>query len=224
MRYYPVNLDVKGKKCLVVGAGAVASRKIATLLECGALVTAVSPGVGGAVADLESRGLISMHRREYEKGDLAGVFLVVCATDDEEVNRAVARDAEAAGVLHNIADRPELCDFVLPAVVERKDLVIAVSTAGKSPAFAKRLKKDIEERFGPEYGDFLDLMGEVRKKLLAEAHAPEAHKGLFEALIDGGLLDDVRSRDAEAADRVLSGVLGGGFSARGLMPGLFPPP
>ena len=221
MRYYPVNLDVFGRKCLVVGAGAVASRKIATLLECGAKVTVVSLGSCPAVDEMAGKGEIVLFRRAYEHDDLSGAFLVVCATDNEDTNRRVAADAEEAGVLHNIADRPELCSFVLPALVRRKDLVIAVSTAGKSPAFAKRMRKELEEKFGAEYGDFLDLMGAVRKVLLAEAHAPEEHKGLFERLIDENLMDAVRRKDRECANAVLEKVLGPGFDSCSLCPEIF---
>jgi precorrin-2 dehydrogenase/sirohydrochlorin ferrochelatase len=145
------------------------------------------------------------------------MFLVIGATDDGALNRRIHADASERNMLCNIADRPEVCNFILPAVVRRGNLMIAVSTSGRSPAFAKKLRKDLEMRFGPEYGAFLDLMGAVRAKLLKEAHAPEAHKPLFEALIGRDLLGMIKAGDAAAIDQVLEDVLGPGFQYDDLM-------
>jgi precorrin-2 dehydrogenase/sirohydrochlorin ferrochelatase len=140
------------------------------------------------------------------------MFLVMGATDDEALNERIHRDAEARGMLCNIADRPAACNFILPAVIRRGDLVVAVSTSGRSPAFARRLRIQLENQFGPEYGDLLELMGAVRKRLLAAEHAPEAHKPLFEALIDGGLLEMLREKNRHQIDALLLRVLGPDFS------------
>ena len=218
MQYYPINLDIRGRNCLVVGGGRVGARKVRTLAQCGALVTVVSPEVAPQLTALVDGETVELKKRPYRSSDLDGMFLVIGATDDEDLNRRIHADAESRGILCNIADRPEICNFILPAIVTRGDFTMAISTAGKSPAFAKHIRKELENRFGPEYGELLDLMGAVRRRLLAQAHAPEEHKPLFEALIDGGLLDLVKARDADRIDRLLESVLGPGYRYRELMP------
>ncbi len=217
MQYYPVNLDVKDRKCLVVGGGRVGARKVATLLECGADVTLVSPEAVQKITKLDAEGKIVWIRRRYESSDLSGMFLVIGATDNEGLNGKVHSDSQEQGVLCNIADRPKLCNFILPAIVDRGDLVIAVSTSGKSPAFAKRLRKDLEKCFGMEYAGFLRLMGAVREKLLSKEHAPEEHKGLFEQLIEAGLVEMIKEGEIQQIDELLSKVLGKGYKFDELM-------
>lgn len=218
MRYYPVNLDIRGRRCLVVGGGRVGARKVGTLIQCGAVVTVVSPAIVPALSELAGSKTICVKRRPYQADDMEDMFLVIGATDDEALNRRIHADAEARGLLCNIADRPEICNFTLPAIVRRGDFMMAISTAGKSPAFAKHVRKQLETQFGPEYGTLLDLMGAIRAKLLAEAHEPEAHKPLFEALIAGDLLDLVKADDVARIDRLLDRVLGPGYRHAQLMP------
>jgi precorrin-2 dehydrogenase/sirohydrochlorin ferrochelatase len=217
MRYYPVNLDIRNRPCLVVGGGAVGARKVATLVECQAVVTVVSPETVPALARMADRKCIVLKRRAYRASDMSGMFLVIGATDDEALNRRINADAEQQGLLCNIADRPQICNFILPAVVRRGDFVMAISTAGKSPAFAKHVRQRLESEFGPEYGDLLDLMGAIRTRLLAQAHAPEAHKPLFERLIDADLLTLVKDVDTDRIDRLLESVLGPGYQYDQLM-------
>ncbi|WP_157067423.1 precorrin-2 dehydrogenase/sirohydrochlorin ferrochelatase family protein [Desulfosarcina cetonica] len=176
MRYYPINLDIQGRPCLVVGGGRVGARKVKTLLQCGGAVTVVSPEATAGLATLAADGQIVLKQRSYRSSDMEGQFLVIGATDDEALNRRIHADAERFHILCNIADRPAICNFTLPAIVRRGDFMMAVSTAGKSPAFAKHIRQRLESEFGPEYGTLLELMGAIRTKLLAEAHAPEAHK------------------------------------------------
>lgn len=217
MRYYPVNLDIQGRPCLVVGGGRVGARKVDTLLRCGAIVTVVSPEVTPSLDRLAEEGAIVLERREYRSSDIEGRFLIIGATDDEGLNRQIHADAERLNLLCNIADRPEICNFILPAIVRRGDFMMAISTAGKSPAFAKHMRQRLEAQFGPEYGKLLDLMGAVRQKLLAEAHEPEAHKPLFERLIDGDLLELVKTGEKHRIDRLLEEVLGPGYRYDQLM-------
>jgi precorrin-2 dehydrogenase/sirohydrochlorin ferrochelatase len=217
MRYFPVSLDIRGRRCLVVGGGGVGTRKVASLLACGAAVTVVSPETTETVDRLSREGRVRLERRAYRSSDLDGMFLVIGATDDETLNRRIHEDAERQSLLCNIADRPEVCNFILPAVVRRGDLTLSVSTSGASPAFAKHLKRQLEAQFGPEYGRFLALMRAIRNRLLAEQHAPEAHKPLFERLISENLLDAVRDGDLERADALLHRVLGPGFHCRSLL-------
>jgi len=209
--FYPVNLDIKNRHCLVVGGGAVASRKAKTLLECEAVVTVVSPDFSDVLEKMEHPSLTRV-LRPYQTKDLDGKFLVIGATNDEQLNRRVNADAEARNMLCNIADVPDICNFILPSIIRRGDLCIAVSTSGKSPAFAKQLRKELEKTFGDEYALFLALMGAIRKKLLREAHAPEAHKPLFEKLIKGDLLKMIKNNDRIAINQLLAEVLGRGYT------------
>ncbi len=217
MRYYPVNLDILDRKCLVVGGGAVGTRKVNTLLKCGASVTVVSHEISDRLVTLAETLPLTLEKRDYRESDLTGMFLVIGATDDEALNFKIYEDAEKRGMLVNIADRPAVCNFVLPSIVHRGDLTVSISTSGKSPAMARKLRKDLEGQFGPEYAGFLDLMGRIRKRLLAEAHEPEVHKPLFERLIAGGLLDLSAAGDAKKIDALLYEVLGEGFTYAELM-------
>lgn len=217
MRYYPVNLDILNRKCLVVGGGSVSTRKVMTLLECGAVVTVVSPDVAEELLELAEKKMIELKRRPYESSDIDGMFLVIGATDNEELNRQINKDAEHQNKLCNIADRPEVCNFILPSIVNRGNLVIAISTSGKSPAFAKKMRQDLEKEFGEEYDEFLQLMGALRKKALSEKHEPEAHKHLFEQLINRGLIDMIRNHDEERINSLLLEIFGQGYRFEELM-------
>jgi len=211
MRYYPVNLDIRNRNCLVVGGGEVGTRKVMTLLDCGAKVVVVSPAVTEKIMALANQGLIKLERRGFEPTDLDQMFLVIGATDNPELNRQIHTAAERLGMLCNIADRPEVCNFILPAIVNRGDLIIAISTSGKSPAFAKKMRKDLEKKFGTEYAEFLTLMGGIRSRLLSEDHEPEAHKHLFENLIKRDLVTLIKHRDIAAIDSLLFEILGEGY-------------
>jgi precorrin-2 dehydrogenase / sirohydrochlorin ferrochelatase len=217
MRYYPAYLDVKGRRCLVVGGGRVGTRKVGTLLQCGAEVTVISRQATPELAQMAEQGLIDLQLRDFRSSDLDRIFLVIGATDDQALNRKVHREAEAAQRLCNIADQPDLCNFVLPSIVNQGHLSIAISTAGKSPAFAKFLRRQLQDQFGPEYGVMLDLMGAIRQRLLAQAHAPEQHKPLFEKLIQGGLLEKIKGGDHQGIDALLESVLGPDFKYETLM-------
>ncbi len=209
--FYPVNLDIKGRQCLVVGGGSVASRKAKTLMECGAIVTVVSPEFTEALKNLEQNSSITLVQSPYKTSDLENKFLVIGATNDEKLNRRINADAETRNMLCNIADVPDICNFILPSIIRRGDLCLAISTSGKSPAFAKKLRKDLEKTFGDEYSLFLTLMGEIRKKLLAEEHAPEAHKPIFEKLIHNNLLEMIKKNKKENINQVLFEALGSGY-------------
>lgn len=217
MRYYPAYLDIKGRRCLVVGGGQVGTRKVGTLLQCGAKVTVISHEATSELSSMAAQGRVDLQLRDYRSDDLDHMFLVIGATDDQELNRRIHRDAEAAQRLCNIADQPEQCNFVLPSIINQGNLSIAISTAGKSPAFAKFLRRQLQGQFGPEYGRMLDLMGAVRSRLLAEEHAPEQHKPLFEKLIHGGLLEMIKGNNHEQINALLESVLGPDFKYETLM-------
>lgn len=217
MRYYPIQLDVQGRRCLVVGGGGVGTRKVDTLLSCGAQVTVVSPAVTDELRRLFAEGFIRLWERAYSASDLEGVFLVIGATDDEDLNFRISRDAAALNILCNIADRPEKCNFILPAIVQRGDLVLTVSTSGKSPALAKKLRRELEHQFGDEYAVLLRLMGAIRKRLLAEAHAPEVHKPIFEKIVHSDILRWIRDVRMQEVNRLLAEILGDGWRAENLL-------
>jgi precorrin-2 dehydrogenase/sirohydrochlorin ferrochelatase len=217
MRYYPIYLDVKNRDCLVIGGGSVGTRKVLTLLACGANVTVVSTNATEKLHKLSNNGVIKLKERPFQTADLDDRFLVIGATDDQELNFNIHAEAERRGLLCNIADRPKACNFILPSIVNRGDLIIAISTSGKSPAFAKKLRKQLEAQFGDEYAEFLDLMGKIRKKLLGEDHEPEAHKHLFEQLIERGLVQMLRNGDTENINSLLLKVLGEGYELESLI-------
>ena len=217
MRYYPVNLDILNRKCLIVGGGSVGTRKVLTLLDCGAIVTVVSPDATEKLLELADNGSIRREKRFYLASDLDGMFLVIGATDNEELNRQISADAEKLNMLCNIADRPEVCNFILPAIVNRGDLVISISTSGKSPAFAKKLRKELEKQFGVEDSEFLRLMGAIREKLLSEKHEPEAHKHLFEQLIKSDLVEMIKNNRKEDINSLFFDILGQGYEFEDLM-------
>lgn len=217
MKYYPVHLDINNRKVLVVGGGSVGTRKVKTLLDCGARVTVVSPEVSRQLRELAASGDIKLAERSYQSEDLNGVFVVIGATDDETLNQQISSDADRLNTLCNIADRPEVCNFILPSIVQRDDLVITISTSGKSPALAKKLRQALENQFGEEYGTLLQLMGAIRKKLLQQTHEPEVHKPLFEQLINSDLIVMIQESEVEKIDSLLFEVLGEGYKFEELM-------
>ncbi len=220
INYYPVCLDIKKKNCLVVGGGRVGARKALTLARCGARVTVVSPVFSDIfkVTENEKYDLIlieSAYRPEY----LEDKFIVIAATSESRVNTRIGTDARKKNILCNIIDCPDASDFIVPSIVHRGDLIITVSTSGTSPAFAKKLKKELEKQFGKEYADFLFLMGRIRKKLLADTHAPETHSPIFRDLIKNNLLAAIERGDMKETDNILGNILGPGYSYHDLISG-----
>ena len=166
MTYYPIFLDVRGRPCLVVGGGAIATRKVEGLLQAGASVTVMSPEVTEIIRNHADTGALRHIKRPYRQGNLSGYFLVYAATGVPEVDAMMANEAKATGVLLNLVDRPALCDFITPAVVRRGDISIAISTNGRCPGFAKRLRQEIEAIIGSEFGATLESVAAQREKLL----------------------------------------------------------
>jgi len=164
MKYYPINLNISGRKCIVIGGGNVAERKILSLLECGADVTVISPSLTKNIKRLVDEYRINFIKRNYKKGDLKGAFIVVAATNDSKVNKEVAKEAKKKKVMINVVDSPKLCDFISPSVIRRGDLVISISTGGKFPAFSKKIRIMLEKIIGKEYGMELDRLVIFREK------------------------------------------------------------
>jgi precorrin-2 dehydrogenase/sirohydrochlorin ferrochelatase len=181
-KLFPMFLKLAGRPCLVVGAGTIAESKIASLVEADAHVRVVAPEATAEVRSWAEAKTIELQQRGFQPNDLDGMFLVVAATSSTELHEQIFQEATRRGVLCNIVDVPELCDFYYPAVVQRGALQIAISTAGQSPALAQRLRKELEEQFGPEYGLWLAYLGEARDKLLSERLSPDERKRLLHDL------------------------------------------
>ena len=207
---YPAMLDLAGRRALVVGGGEVALRKARTLADAGAAVRVVSPKfLAGFARDKRLKCVAAA----YASRHMRGMFLAVAATDDEAANARVAADARRAGVLINVVDRPDLCDFIVPATVERGRLRIAVSTGGASPSLARRLRDRLEGELGKEYATYLDVMAEVRRDLLARDLSPAVRRRLFERLSEDDLIAAARDgREAlrRAVNAAIEDVLDGG--------------
>jgi len=164
-KYYPLFLDIRSKKCLVVGGGEVAFRKIEALLEHGANVEVVSPAFCPKLGELARDGSIKTLERDYLKQDLDNAVVVIAATNDAKINEKVASDANAQRVLVNVVDAPELSNFIVPSYLKRGDVTISISTSGRSPALARKIKSRIERDFAAEYAELAILISEVRAKL-----------------------------------------------------------
>ena len=175
-------LKLEGRRCLVVGAGEIAESKIAGLLDAAATVRVVAPEATPQIESWAERGQIEWLARSCEPSDLDGMFLVIAATGSHELHENIHAQAHRRGVLCNVVDVPELCDFYYPAVAKRGALQIAISTSGQSPALAQRLRKELEEQFGPEYEAWLRQLGEEREKLFAADMDSEERKRLLHDL------------------------------------------
>jgi siroheme synthase-like protein len=205
MGYYPVFLEMKERRCVVIGGGAVAQRKVAGLLAAGADVTVISPVITEELRSLIGRRAIAHLARIYKKGDLADYAIAFVATDDPEINAAVSSDSRSLNVWVNVADDPAHCDFILPAIVRRGELTIAVSSSGASPAVTAVIREELEEYFTDDYARLVQIASEVRRelsekslclsgeawnkalkgplrRLIREGRATEAKKFLLEAL------------------------------------------
>jgi precorrin-2 dehydrogenase / sirohydrochlorin ferrochelatase len=177
--FYMACLDLSGRRCVVVGGGAVGYEKAAGLAACGAAVTVVSPELEPSFAELE----VEWRQGRYRRSDLHGAFLVIAATSDRSVNERVSRDAEARGMLCNVADVPELCNFILPAVHREGSIAVAVSTGGASPALAKRLRSQIAELVGPEHAELAEELRSLRPEVKARFSSYEERRDYFEDLV-----------------------------------------
>lgn len=188
--YYPVSLKVKGETCLVVGGGKVALQKARALRGAGARVRVVAPEVDPRVARLAA----AVRRRPFRAGDVRGAFLVISAADDPAVNRAVFRACRRAGVPVNVVDRPELCTFIVPAVVRRGPLTLAVSTGGLSPALAKAIRKELQKLYPASFAALARKAGAARRRILRALPRSARRTRLLRALVDGTLLRKARAR------------------------------
>jgi precorrin-2 dehydrogenase/sirohydrochlorin ferrochelatase len=176
MTLFPAFLKLEDRQVIIIGGGTLAESKLSTLLEAGARVRLISPRLNPALIAQVRTHHLDWWPKLYEPGDLAGAFLVIAATSNPEVNAAVFREAEARSILCNAVDDTDNCHFYYGSIIQRGDLQIAISTNGKSPALAQRLRKELEEQFGPEYAAWLDWLGAARQILRAQNSEPELTK------------------------------------------------
>lgn len=165
---YPVSLELEGRRCVVVGGGVVAEHKVRSLLDAGAAVVVVAEECTSGLGALAAEGALSIVGRNYVEGDLEGAFVAIAATDEPAVNAAVFEEGERARVLVNSVDDVDHCHFAVPSVVRRGALTLTVATGGKAPALAKKLRRELSRRYGPEYGDVVEMIGQVRIDAQAE--------------------------------------------------------
>jgi precorrin-2 dehydrogenase / sirohydrochlorin ferrochelatase len=182
MTLFPMFMKLEGRSCLAVGAGTVGEPKIKSLIEAGASVRVVALQATAAVAEWAQGGAISWEAREFKSADLDGVFLVIAATNNRDLNATIFHEARQRNILCNVVDDPEYCDFYYPAVVRRGDLQLAISTNGHSPALAQRIRRELEIQFGPEYGEWLEQLGRARQELFASKINPEQRRRLLHEL------------------------------------------
>jgi precorrin-2 dehydrogenase / sirohydrochlorin ferrochelatase len=198
--YYPAILDLAGRRALVVGAGKVGEGKIAGLVSAGAAVKVISLTATQQVKDWAGAGKIELELRPYASEDLDDRFLVIAATEDNDTNVRVFEDAEQRQMLCNVVDVTHLCNFILPSIVRRGDLAIAVSTGGASPALARRIRLSLEQCYGDEYAVALKVLGSLREELKAAYPEPEQRKVILERMVYSEFTDMVRAGDAEALE------------------------
>lgn len=208
MPYYPINLNLNDRCCIVIGGGRVAERKVAGLLEYGARVSVVSPELTESLAVLQRQRRIEWIRRVYRQGDLLGAFLVIAATDDREVQELIQQEAAERNILLNVVDVPERCSFILPATVRRGDLTISISTAGNSPALARNLRLELENRFGTEYNILVAILGLVRPKVLAAGLPQPENEAIFNRMLDPAMTGWIREKAWGILEEHLAVVLG----------------
>lgn len=216
MQYYPICLDLRNRRAVVVGGGAVALQKARRLLSSGAQVLVVSPESDLELARLAREGELEWRQRPYRSGDLRGSALVIAATDQPVVQEAVAEEAAALGIPINVVDAPELSSFIAPAILDRGDLQVAVSTSGAAPALAAALRDRIGETLGPEVALVVEIVSKVRRRLRRGVLPPEERRRILKELAVSDLPDHVRRRDRQAVDRLLVEIGGSGITLESL--------
>ena len=210
MAHYPINLDLRNRRCLVIGGGSVAERKVEILLEFGAEVTVVAPEITPPLSQLVSSNSIRHLAASYSSdlsdlSDLSDYALVFAATDDREVNKRVSADCQSRGILVNVVDDPELCTFFVPAIVRRENLIISISTSGSSPAMARWLRERLEATLGPEYGQLADVLGRLRSEVKAKYPDPADRIQAYLRILNSDILSLLsKGKDQEALAKASS--------------------
>jgi precorrin-2 dehydrogenase/sirohydrochlorin ferrochelatase len=208
MKYYPVFLDLRERSCVVVGGGQVAERKALALLEAGANVTVVSPALTRKLSELSSAGKITHLAKTFDEEDISGASLVIAATGISLVNADIGRLCKKKEVLVNVASPPDESSFIVPSVVDRGALLIAISTSGESPVLAKRIRMELEKMFGPEYDLLLQRMSLLRSRLMSHVRDEGERKRIFQAVVDSDVLELLRQGKLHEADSLIAELSG----------------
>lgn len=199
--YYPIQLDLRGRQCLVVGAGKVAERRILGLQGTGAHIVVVAPEATPAIIDMTARGEIEWIGEQYSADHLEGAFLVIAASDRREVNEAAADDANERGLLVNVVDAPDDGNFIVPASVRQGDFLVTVSTSGRSPTLASVVQEDLEWEYGPHWAGYTELFAKLRADLKSTHGTEDARKAAVRRVIDdGGVRDSLLRGDMAEAE------------------------
>ena len=207
--YYPVYLNLQGRRCVIIGGGGVAEGKIARLLESGAEICVVSPDATPGIRRMASEGAIQWEPRPYRPGDLAGAFIAIAATNLREVNRRIFDEAEARGVMLNAVDDPPNCSFIAPSIVQRGPVTVAISTGGASPALARKLRESLQESGELAWADLADVLAAARARLRQKGMLTAIDPERWQACITPQLLAMAQSgQEAEALETLLTGLLG----------------
>jgi precorrin-2 dehydrogenase/sirohydrochlorin ferrochelatase len=194
-------VDLADARCVVIGGGRVAARKVAALCEAGAQPVVISPTLCDTLQRQVQAGELDLLARNYQPGDLAGARLVIAATDDPVTNEAVWQEAQTVGCLVNVVDDPAHCNFYVPATVRRGPLTLSISTSGHSPALAGRIRRSLERQFDAAYQPYVDLLGELRPQIRQQIADPARRKALWTALLDSEILELYRSGEPQAAQQ-----------------------
>ena len=187
--YYPVLLDLKDKRCVVIGGGKVAERKATSLVRAKALVTVVSLELTESLQQMAEKKKIHYINACFKERHLDGAFLVIGAVNNPKINHHIFKAAAKKNKLVNTVDSPDECNFIVPSIIKQGDLMISISTGGKSPALAKKVRKQLENQFGKAYKDFLSFMGKLRQRIIAQFPDTKYRNKIFQALVDSELLD-----------------------------------
>jgi precorrin-2 dehydrogenase/sirohydrochlorin ferrochelatase len=207
MKVYPVNLKIEERSCAVVGGGKVAERKVLSLLEAGAKVTVISPELSSGLTELQAGGQITWLKKDYSTGDACRYFMVVCATDSQAINNRAAVEAREAGALVNIVDTPDECDFVIPSKIVRGDLLITVSTGGKSPAFSRQLREELETRYGEEYGVYLEMLSKRRAEIKDKLPKTKDRERFWRETLNSEVLNLLRQGQLKEAEAMIKNAI-----------------
>jgi precorrin-2 dehydrogenase/sirohydrochlorin ferrochelatase len=208
VKYYPLFLDITDRRCVVVGGGDVAERKVGRLLDFGARVVVVGKALTPGLEMMKQEGRINHIAADYDQTLIDDAFLVIGATDRDDVNANISRDGKKKGILVNIVDDPDKCDFILPSLLKQGDLLIAVSTGGKSPALAKKLREEMEQIFGAEYQTLLEVMGQLREKLVEKGRSSDENRRLFESVVHSDILKHIRDKRWHKVKKIIYDITG----------------
>lgn len=197
--YYPIYLDIEGRDVLIIGGGNVCARKAETMMKYGARVTIVSPEFTDEIEGWARSGVLQLRRKTYEETDLGGASIVIASTDDPCINARIARDCRRRKIPVNVVDVTHLCEFIVPAIVERGSIQIAISTGGKSPALARTLREDLQKFVGPEYDEINQVLGTLRAGAKKTLPTDIDRKRFFDSIIAEGVLDMMRQGQRQRA-------------------------